>query len=1030
MRPEDRYLVYKCLNGDQAAFGILVDKYKAGIYALAYSKLHNFHDAEDVTQEAFIKAYQKLRTLRYWDDFPAWLYAITSNLCKNWIRHQSTRPDREFVADQAPDVLNNSTTTSYSEVEMRESLHKALSSLPEIYRQALTLYYLGDMNTVEIARFLGTSPNTIAQRLKRARAKLKEEMIAMMSTTFEGHKLQAGFTFHIVEIVKRIRIQPMPRATGLPWGLSLATGIIFAILTLNPHLNVVDFMDVPMSPTSLRETEMAQVGEIPVDILKISQAPVISGGQGNGYSGASGLPDQSNGILMAPRKEDVTFPKEPTARLGKGTLMGSYQGLEGSLAYSPDGKLIAVAGGAGVWLFDAADLTEVGLLEGHTSPVSSVDFSPDGKLLASGGWMDNTVRVWDVETQERITIFYGQSDWVGSVKFSPDGRLIAAAGSSGDWGQTAVRFLDVATRKEVAVIREPGEWINTPSFSPDGKLLAAGSSSDVVRIWSVEEAKEIAVLEGHTETVRSVFFSPDGSLLASASDDSTIRLWDVEKRKEIAALEGHTGPVVCISFSPDGGFLASGAIDKTVRLWDIPERKEVGVLKEYDTYVWGVFFSPGGERLALGINDHTVRLWDMAEQMETAMLGGYNSAVWDISFSPDGRFLATADRPVRLWDVEKREEVAVLGEHSRSPVSFSPDGKLLASEGQDDAILIWDVETQEEIAVLQGPKDSVYSLSFSPDGKLLASGGGYEDKKIRLWDVEKKEIIEVLKGHTEGVISVAFSPDGELLASGGGSGSVRLWDVKKGKEFAVIRGHTRTVCEVAFSPDGKMLASGGYDGKICLWDTEPLPPLMLRPKNPIQLAMFSPSYMDALCFSPDGRFLASGERDHNIKIWDVAEKKLVRVLTGHTWMVSSLSFSPDGKWLASGSYEGTVLLWEMNPEVPDWPVEPTGKLPSKWGEVKRTELFQNFPNPFNPETWIPFSLSEPKHVKIKIYSSTGQLVRTLDLGRKPSGAYLSKEKAAYWDGRNEAGEVAASDVYFYVMEAGESTNSRKMVLAR
>ena len=82
MRTEDGYIIHKCLNGDKAAFGLLVDKYKASIYALAYSKLGNFHDAEDVTQEAFVKAYQKLRTLRRWDSFLAWLYSITSNICK------------------------------------------------------------------------------------------------------------------------------------------------------------------------------------------------------------------------------------------------------------------------------------------------------------------------------------------------------------------------------------------------------------------------------------------------------------------------------------------------------------------------------------------------------------------------------------------------------------------------------------------------------------------------------------------------------------------------------------------------------------------------------------------------------------------------------------------------------------------------------------------------------------------------------------------------------------------------------------
>ena len=70
-------------------------------------------------------------------------------------------------------------------------------------------------------------------------------------------------------------------------------------------------------------------------------------------------------------------------------------------------------------------------------------------------------------------------------------------------------------------------------------------------------------------------------------------------------------------------------------------------------------------------------------------------------------------------------------------------------------------------------------------------------------------------------------------------------------------------------------------------------------------------------------------------------------------------------------------------------------------------LFQNFPNPFNPETWIPFNLEKSENVVILIYGSTGQFVKTLNLGQKTPGAYLSKRKAAYWDGRNEKGEAVA-----------------------
>ncbi|MFC1712387.1 sigma-70 family RNA polymerase sigma factor [Candidatus Poribacteria bacterium] len=244
MRTEDGQIIYKCLNGDSAAFGLLVDKYKASIYALAYSKLHNFHDAEDITQEAFIKAYRKLNTLRWWDNFLAWLYAITANLCKDWIRSQSKRPDREFMADQKHDFLKPSAMDSHRRDLLRESLHDALESLPATYHQVLTLYYLGGMSTKEMARFLGTSPSNISHRLSKARARLKKEMITVMSTGYENQRLQAAFTFHIVEMVKRINIRPIPRSQVLPWSVSTITGIVFIILSSTLPQNMLNSFSI------------------------------------------------------------------------------------------------------------------------------------------------------------------------------------------------------------------------------------------------------------------------------------------------------------------------------------------------------------------------------------------------------------------------------------------------------------------------------------------------------------------------------------------------------------------------------------------------------------------------------------------------------------------------------------------------------------------------------------------------------------------------------------------------------------------
>ncbi len=97
---------------------------------------------------------------------------------------------------------------------------------------------------------------------------------------------------------------------------------------------------------------------------------------------------------------------------------------------------------------------------------------------------------------------------------------------------------------------------------------------------------------------------------------------------------------------------------------------------------------------------------------------------------------------------------------------------------------------------------------------------------------------------------------------------------------------------------------------------------------------------------------------------------------------------------------------------------------------KETSLLPNYPNPFNPETWIPYQLAKPAEVILRIYSVNGMLVRTLALGHQPAGIYHSRARAAYWDGKNEAGEPVASGVYFYTLTAGDFTATRRMLILK
>ena len=97
---------------------------------------------------------------------------------------------------------------------------------------------------------------------------------------------------------------------------------------------------------------------------------------------------------------------------------------------------------------------------------------------------------------------------------------------------------------------------------------------------------------------------------------------------------------------------------------------------------------------------------------------------------------------------------------------------------------------------------------------------------------------------------------------------------------------------------------------------------------------------------------------------------------------------------------------------------------------QETILLANYPNPFNPETWIPYQLAKPADVTLTIYDIQGRVVRDLDLGHQRPGMYQSRARAAHWDGRNDIGEPVASGVYFYTLTAGNFTATRKMLIRK
>jgi len=95
-----------------------------------------------------------------------------------------------------------------------------------------------------------------------------------------------------------------------------------------------------------------------------------------------------------------------------------------------------------------------------------------------------------------------------------------------------------------------------------------------------------------------------------------------------------------------------------------------------------------------------------------------------------------------------------------------------------------------------------------------------------------------------------------------------------------------------------------------------------------------------------------------------------------------------------------------------------------------TTLLPNYPNPFNPETWIPYQLKEAAEVKLMLYDVRGRVVRRLAIGNQPAGVYRSRDRAAYWDGRNERGQFVATGVYFCTLAAGDFSATRRMLVGK
>ena len=244
-RESDVQLIQRILSGDEAAFGILVDKYQKSVHALAWRKVGDFHDAEEITQDTFLQVYKKLPTLKDPYKFAGWLYVIANRLCIDWIR-------KKYLAIQSledtpvEDIEKSSYTHHVSEQSeiaisehRREIVKKLLAKLPESERTVMTLHYLGEMTVKEISKFLGVSVSAIHNRLYRARKRLQAQEESLVQEVLSSVQIPTSIKENIMRRAADIELTLSPPSKPLlPWA-AIGTSVVLVALLLgvsNQHL--------------------------------------------------------------------------------------------------------------------------------------------------------------------------------------------------------------------------------------------------------------------------------------------------------------------------------------------------------------------------------------------------------------------------------------------------------------------------------------------------------------------------------------------------------------------------------------------------------------------------------------------------------------------------------------------------------------------------------------------------------------------------------------------------------------------------